>query len=187
MSHKLLTLVFLSACFLSMNASLWGQDAIPPHGIQGYLDPRTGIFHSNPHFDAPDAAEPLAKTIYTGSIVVNFTVTVSSAIASTVPIGCVAVASVSDGGATNSIFEAAGTAVTRGTGATVPCSVTIPYSWGLASAPTDMLNVSYSIISPGGFSTPAGQFPSRQHSTPIAKIKVPASGTTTTLTVKARI
>jgi hypothetical protein len=185
-SHKLLTVLLLSACFLGMNASLWGQDAIPPHGIRGYLDPRTGIFHSIPHFDAPDAAEPLAKTIHTGSIVVNFTVTVSSAIASTVPIGCVADASVFDG-ATNAITEIAGTAVTRGTGTTVACSVTIPYSWGLASAPTDMIRVGYTVLSPAGFSTPAGQFPSREHSTLLTQIKVPASGTTTTLTVKARI
>jgi len=187
-SHKLLTLLLLSACFLGINATLWGQDAIPPNGIRGYLDPRTRVFHSIPHPDTLDeAAPPPAKTIFTGSIVVNFTVTVSSAIASTVPIGCVAGASLIDTGATNIIEDIAGTAVTRGTGTTVVCSVTIPYSWGLASAATDMVNVSYSVLSPAGFSTPAGEFPSREHSTPLAKFKVPASGTTTTLTVKARL
>ena len=188
MSHKLLTLLLLSACFLGMNTMLWGQDAIPNRGIRGYLDPRTGIFHSIPHPDTLDeASPPPAKTIFTGSIVVNFTVTVSSVIASTVPIGCVAGASLFDAGTTNGISEIAGTAVTRGTGTTVACSVTIPYSWGLASATTDTIRVSYSIISPAGFSTPAGEFPKRAHSTEIAKIKVPVSGTTTTFTVKARI
>ena len=187
MSHKLLTLLLLSACFLGMNASLWGQDAIPPHGIRGYLDPRTRIFHSIPHPDSSDEAEPLAKTIYTGYIVVNFTVTVSSVIASTVPIGCVAVAGLLDTGATNEIVEIGGTAVPRGTGTTVACSVTIPYSWGLASPAKDVIRVSYSIVSPAGFSTPAGEFPSREHSTPLTTFKVPASGTTTTLTVKPRI
>jgi hypothetical protein len=134
-----------------------------------------------------DEAEPPAKTTFTGSIVVNFTVTVSSAIASTTPIGCLAVASLVDTGTTNRIVEVGGTAVTRGTGTTVACSVTIPYSWGLTSAATDTVSVSYSVLSPAGFSTPAGEFPEREHSTPLAKIKVPATGTTSTFTVTARI
>ena len=188
MSHKLLTLLLLSACFLGINASLWGQDAVPPHGIRGYLDPRTRIFHSIPHPDSLDeAAPPPAKTTFTGTIVVNFTITVSSAIASTVPIGCVAGASFVDTATTNPITDLAGSAVPRGTGTTVTCSVTIPYSWALASGPTDMVRVSYAVLSPAGFSTPAGEFPSREHSTPLTKFKVPANGATTTLTVKARI
>jgi hypothetical protein len=185
-SHKLLTFLVLSACFLGVSISLWGQSAIPPHGVRGYLDPRTGIFHSIPHPDTVDEAEPPAKTTFTGSIVVNFTVTVSSAIASTTQIGCVVGATFVDN-STTAIEEIATTAVPRGSGSTVACSVTIPYSWGLATAAKDTVNVSYSVLSPINITTPAAEFPKREHATPLTKFTVPASGTTTTLTVAARI
>lgn len=184
MSHKLLTFLLLSACFLSVNTSLWGQSAIPPHGVRGYLDPRTGIFHSIPHPDAVDEAEPPAKTTFTGSIVVNFTVTIKSVIASTTQIGCVAGATLVDNSIT-AIEEIATTAVTRGSGSTVACSVTIPYSWGLATAAKDTVSVSYSVLSPINISTAAAEYPKREHGTPLTKFTVPASGTTTTLTAAA--
>lgn len=187
MRHRLSTLILLFACFLAMNLSLLGQDAAAVHGIRGYLDPRTRIFHSIPHPDAPDAADPPATTTFTGKFVVNFTITVSSAIASTRQIGCAAGASLLDTGATNAIVEEAVTAVTRGTGTTVTCSVTIPYSWKLASAGTDTVRLSYAIISPVDFATPAGLFPRRQASQLLASFKVPVSGTTTTKAVSARI
>ena len=186
MSHKLLTFLLLSACFLGINTSLLGQSAIPLHGIRGYLDPRTGIFHSIPHPDTVDEAEPPAKTTFAGTIVVNFTVTISSAIASTTQIGCLAGATVVDN-STTAIVEIATTAVTRGSGSTVACSVTIPYSWGLVTPAKDTVSVSYSIISPVNVATPAAEFPTREHGTPLSKFTVPATGTTTTLTATARI
>ena len=184
MRHRLSTPILLFACSLGMNLSLWGQNAAAVHGIQGYLDPRTRIFHSIPHLDAPDAADPPATTTYSGTIVVNFTITVSSVIASTSEIACVAGASLLDTGTTNVIVDGAGSAVTRGTGTTVTCSVTIPYSWKLASATTDKVNLSYSVISPVNFTTP---FPFRRGSQSLGSIKVPVSGTTTTKNVAVRI
>ena len=187
MRHRLSIVILLFACFLAMNVSLWGQDAAAPRGIRGYLDPRTGVFHSIPHWQTPDAADPPATTTYTGTFVVNFTITVSSAIPSTDQIGCVAGATVLDVAAQNPIVDLAGTAVVRGTGSTITCSVTVPYSWKLASPSSDTVNIGYSVVSPIDFSAPAGQFPRRETTTTLVKIKVPASGTTTTETVKARI
>lgn len=187
MSHKLLTLLLLSACFPGMNTRLSGQDAIPNRGIRGYLDPRTGIFHSIPHFDTPDVAEPPpAKTTFTGSVVMNFTITVSSAFASTTPIACIGEIGLQDSGSSNNIFEVAGSSVSRGTGSTVNCSVTIPYSWSLASASTDKVRLEYSITAPIAFSQTT-QFPDRLARQSIGTIAVPVSGTITTETIKARI
>jgi hypothetical protein len=170
-----------------MNATLWGQNAIPNRAIRGYLDPRTGIFHSIPHPDTQDeAAPPPAKTTFTGSIVMNFTITVSTAFASTTPIACIGEAGLQDAGSTTSIQELGGTTVTRGTGTTVNCSVTIPYSWNLASAGTDKIRLAYSVIAPIDF-TQTAAFPNRRGSQLLGTIAVPISGTTTTKAIKARI
>jgi hypothetical protein len=186
-SHKLLTLLLLSACFLGLNATLWGQDAIPNRAIRGYLDPRTGIFHSIPHPDTLDEdAPPPVKTTFTGSIVMNFTITVSTVFASATPIACIGEAGVQDAGSTSIIFEVAGSTVTRGSGTTVSCSVKIPYSWALASAGTDKIRLSYSVIAPVAF-TQTAAFPNRQGSQTLGTIAVPISGTVTTKAIKARI
>jgi hypothetical protein len=185
-NRKLLTILLLVACSLAIGTSLWGQDAAAAPGIQGYLNPRTGVFHSIRSRPPLDAAEPPATTTFTGTLVVNFTITVSSAIPATQQIGCVAGASFIDN-SIKEIVDLAGTAVTRGTGSTVTCSVTVPYSWTLATASTDSVVIGYSITSPVNFSTPAGEWPHHALSTTLVKIKVPASGTTTTENVAARL
>ena len=187
MNRKVLTILSLIACFLMAgSASLCGQDAAASPGVQGYLNPRTGIFHSFGR-PVPQESEPLATTTYTGTIVVNFTITVSSAIPATDQIGCVVGATVFDTATLNAIVDLAGTAITRGTGTTLTCSVTVPYSWKLASGSTDSVSLGYSVTSPVDFSTPAGEWPNRAGSHTIGTIKVPVSGTTTTETVKVRI
>ena len=189
MSQKLFTLVFSFACFLGMTLSLWGQNAATVHGIPGYLNPRTGAFHPTPPVD-DQAVEAPAATTFTGKIVVNFTITVSSAIASTNKIGCNVGASLEDGiGTTTPSFieEDAGTAVTRGTATTVACSVTIPYSWKLTTSTLDSVSISYIITSPVEVATPAGEYPLRSSSQSIVTIKVPLNGATTTEIVTARI
>lgn len=187
MNRKVFTTLSLVACFLAASASLYGQDAAASPGIEGYLNSRTGVFHAIRRSPPQDDAEPLATTTYTGTFVVNFTITVSSVIPVTKTIGCVAGASLVDTGTVHAIVDLAGSAVTRGTGSTVTCSVSIPYSWSLASASTDSVELSYAVTFPADFSTPAGLWPHRTGSQAIGKIKVPVSGTTTTETVKARI
>lgn len=65
------------------------------NGIRGYLDPRTGIFHSMPLPDLQEAEVP-PPTTFGGKFVFNFTITVSSTLASTAKIGCQATASLED-------------------------------------------------------------------------------------------
>jgi hypothetical protein len=170
-----------------MNATLSGQNAIPNRAIRGYLDPRTGIFHSIPHPDTLDEdAPPPVKTTFSGSIVMNFTITVSTVFASTTPIACIGEVALQDGGSTNNILEIGGSSVMRGTGTTVSCSVKIPYSWALASAATDKIRLFYSVVAPIDF-TQTTAFPNRRGSELLGTIAVPISGTVTTKAIKTRI
>jgi hypothetical protein len=77
--------------------------------------------------------------------------------------------------------------VPRGTGTTVTCSVTIPYSWKLASGGTDTINLGYSVVSLADPTTPLAEFPRRASTQRLGSIPVPVSGTTTTRAVGVRI
>lgn len=184
MSHKLLTLAVLCACFLGMNATLWGQNAAAAHGILGYLDPQTGVFHTLPG-PATQDAEPPATSVFAGKFVVNFTITVSSTLATSVKIACGVTASLQDTATLNFITENAMVVATRA-GSTATCTVTIPYSWTLGSATTDRVMLSYQISAPVE-ATATTILPSRTSLQSIGTIAVPANGATTTETVTATI
>jgi len=186
-NHKLSTFFLVFACFLGLNVSLWGQNAAAARGIRGYLDPQTGVFRTIPHPDVEDGAPPPALTTFTGKFVVTFTITVSSTIASTTKIGCQFDASLDDVSVGNFITESAANDVTRGTGSTVICKATIPYSWNLASASTDSIALSYTITSPVAISVATAEFPLRISSQSLPPMKVPTSGTTTNIAVAATI
>jgi len=121
-------------------------------------------------------------TTFAGKFVVNFTITVSSAIATTDKVACSVNASLSDNivGGGNFIVEEVEVAGTR-SGSTVTCKATLPYSWNLVTPTTDTVSLTYSISSTPGTS------PFRLSSQGIANIKVPANGATTTETVTATI
>lgn len=183
MRVKLSTLSLSVVCCLGMNLSLWGQNAASVPGIQGFLDPRTGIFHSVPSPQARDA-EPLTTSTLTGKFVFNFTITVNSTIASTSQIGCFAGVSTNDTTNLNNVVDAAAVAVTRGSGTTVKCTVTIPYSWKLGSPSTDMVHLSYTIGSPLELGI-VSAYPNREGAQSLGTIKVPLNGATTTETITA--
>jgi hypothetical protein len=161
------------------------QDASATHGILGYLDPKTGAFHLLP---ALQDSEPPATTTVTGKIVANFTITVDSTVASTAKIGCEFEATLVDVTTGNTLLETAASAVTRGSGTTVTCTATIPYSWTLGSASTDKVSLSWGIVSPvtTSASAPSG-FPFRLSQHSMGTISVPANGATTTETIAATI
>jgi hypothetical protein len=188
-SRRLSNFCLLAACFLVMSLTLWGQGqskSTVTHGIRGYLDPQTGVFHAAPRTEAQDAVEPAAVTTVAGKLVVNFTITVDSTIAATTKIGCGVEADVDDATA-GFISESAGTAVARGSGTTVTCTTIIPYSWKLGSMSTDTISISYTITSPVAETTAAGEYPLRESSQTLGTIKVPVTGTTTTEAVAVTI
>jgi len=186
-NRKLSTFFLVSACFLGMNASLWGQNAAAARGIRGYLDPQTGVFRTLPHPELEEGAVPPALTTFTGKFVVTFTITVNSTIAATTKIGCEVDAGLDDLSTGNFISESAASAVVRGSATTVTCKATIPYSWSLGSASTDNISLTYTITSPVAISVATAEFPLRISSQSLPSMKVPVSGTTTNIAVAATI
>jgi len=183
--QKLSTILLVCVCLLGLNASLWGQNGAAARGIHGYLDPQTGVFHALPLVSASDS-EPPALTTVTGKFVVNFTITVSSTIASTLKISCGVTATVLDSATLNEIIESATVVATR-SGSTATCSVTIPYSWNLGSSTTDKVSLGYQIIAPVE-ATGSSVLPNRlSEQTAFATIAVPATGSTTTETLTPTI
>lgn len=123
-----------------------------------------------------------AGTVSTGKFVYNISISVKSTIPSADVIECSGSASTFDSG-TRSISELAGVAATRA-GSSASCTVSIPYSWSLATSSTDMVTLSYTITVPV---TAGAALPNRVSSQGIASIHVPASGATTTETISATI
>jgi hypothetical protein len=118
----------------------------------------------------------------TGKFVYNFTIMVKSTLPASDVIECTGSASVFDTSG-RTMEESAGVAASRGAG-TATCSVSIPYSWPLAGASTDMVNLSYTITAP--VSGTSG-LPNRFSAVGFASIHVPASGSTTTEVITATI
>ena len=187
---KIWNFIFLCAvcaCFVGLTQPVWSQkanEAAKP-GILGYLDPRTGAFRplvQNPVENAQ--AEALAPTPTTGKFVFNFTITIKSTNLGSDTIECVANAAVFESASFLSINESASVKATV-TGSTASCTVTIPYSWPLTSASTDMVMLNYEVLAAGGAST--GGQPTRNSGQSLPSIKVPLTGATTTQTIASTI
>ena len=181
MGQRLLVLLAVLACFLGLNINLWSQSIPEVNGIRGYLDPRTGIFHSMPNPDLQEADVPPPAT-FGGKFVFNFSITVSSALPSTTKIFCEATASTVD--PLNLITETASVMATR-SGSTANCTVTIPYSWNLSSSSTDRVSLLYQVIA--GVPSTTTPLATRSSSQSLPQTKVPANGATTTETIAATI
>jgi hypothetical protein len=183
---KTLKFFFASMCVLAIVASSVAQvQTRKSPGVLGYLDPRTGSFHTLPVPDS-DAAEVQPPTTFGGSFVVSFTISVKSAIASTAKIACSVSAITIDNiasGAPNIIEEEAAVLATR-SGTSATCTVTIPYSWNLATATSDKVTLTYVLSAPAE-ATATTAFPQRLSTQTIATIAVPANGKTTDETVTA--
>ncbi|MBV8263145.1 MAG: hypothetical protein JOY87_04895 [Candidatus Eremiobacteraeota bacterium] len=126
---------------------------------------------------------PFAGTTFTGKFVYVISITVKSVIPSSDVIACTGTASTSDASFTRSITETASVAASRTTGS-ASCTVTIPYSWTLSTASSDVVNLGYSISAPA---TGSAGLPNRFSDQSIAQIHVPANGSTTTETIHATI
>ncbi len=144
-------------------------------GIPGYLDPLTGEFRSKVPPVQQDAAAPPA-TIFNGTFVFKFTITVLSNIPSTTNIGCFGSALLND--PAGFYEEGAAVTVARGTGSTVTCTVKIPYSWALSMGSSDQVDMSYTITTATNSATTF--LVRRQGSYTFPPIAVPASGAITT-------
>jgi hypothetical protein len=179
-------IVGMIVCALSSQLA-WGQEASPARtrGALGYFDYSTGAFRLvGPMTEDFNSDSLAATTPQTGTVTVNFTITIKSVIPANYLISCgvsAIVTEVSIAGV-NIISEDAAVAATR-TGSTAKCTVTIPYSWALLNPSTARLSLNYTLGA--SKATAATGLLSRLSLGTIANIAAPASGSTTTQTVNA--
>lgn len=175
---RLTKLLLISACCLIAAMPAWGQASNTPFrpGIPGYLDPHTGAFRPIPLAAEDDAELPAATTV-TGTVTLTITITVKSSSISNFT--CIAQVTVNDGTTSPTFYDESNTVAATGSGSTRTCKLSIPYSWSLTTASTDIMTTGYSVLA----STGATGLPQRTSSrSPVDSRKVPANGATTALT-----
>ena len=181
---RLTKLVLICMCCVMVAPTVWAQTATTQAkpGILGYLDPHTGAFRPVPAA-AEEATEAPAVTTVTGTVTVTLTITLKTAGLTNVT--CIETVSVFDASTTSpSSFDETNSVAATGTGTTRTCKLSIPYSWGLATASTDSMSTSYEVF---GATGTAG-LPSRSSfHIPLDTRKVPANGAITALTANVTL
>ncbi len=187
--------MLLCVCFAGLTPFLWSQNGnrVTRHdhaaGVLGYLDPQTGAFrpvhrHSG---KAGDGLEPGTVTI-TGKFVFNFTITLDSTVPSGDAVACFAAAGTYDNTRGTDLYES-GTSQATVTGSTATCTVSLPYSWLMASAPEDTVSLGYNVFiyNPTASLTSDDYFTRYSEHTINPDLAVPPSGQTTSIAIAATI
>ena len=182
-------LMLLCTCCLMVVPAIWAQAASTTnHGILGYLDPNTGAFRPIPPA-AQDDAERGAATTFTGTI--NLTITITLKTAGLTNVGCSMNVNVTDesGTASPTFYNEFDNVPATGSGTTRTCSLSIPYSWALATQPSDTMTIDYGANGNIQHSTGTTVFITNRNTNrnPLTVLKVPANGATTTLTAAATL
>ena len=155
-------------------------------GILGHFNPRTRTFHALAQAGG-DTAELPPLTTFTGTIKLTITVTVKTA--GITNVNCFAFVSVQDNPSSftaSRLFGEADVVAATGTGTTRTCTLSVPYSWNLATPSSDMMVTGYEVGNSLVFVNAV--LPERSSTLhPVDSRKVPSSGTTTTLTASATI
>jgi len=180
---RITKLWLICMCCVMVAPAVWGQAATAPAkpGILGYLDPHTGAFRPVPSAaeEGPDAAAP---TTFGGTITVTLTITLKTM--GLTNITCLEEVSVIGGTPSPRAFDESNSVAATGTGNTRTCKLSIPYSWGLTTQASDNMITSYSVLG----STGTSGLPRRTSIlSPLDTRKVPANGTTTTLTASVTL
>lgn len=177
--------LFAAIFLLSAVRPAWSQSINPAPGpvIFGYLNSRTNMFRP---LSLSSVTSPQAISSATGKIVVSFSITIQSAIATTTPISCDVNPNFYDANGTTNVIagyivEDAAVTASR-TGSTATCTVTIPYSWNLSFRSMDQVEIDYTISA-----VPTSGLPRRTSQQTIAIINIPANGATTSFSVKTTI
>jgi hypothetical protein len=106
------------------------------------------------------------------------TITVTLKTTAITNVTCSQQLSVVDGTSSPRFFAESNSVAGTGTGTTRTCNLSIPYSWGLATQPSDMMTTSYSVVGTKGTGLPMRS----STLSPLDTRSVPANGTTTNLT-----
>jgi hypothetical protein len=169
----------LSLCALAIaSLPVFAQEAGPE--IPGTYNPRTGTFQPRVVAEAPLPA--VTTTTHGGTLIVNFAITLKTAVPTGDKVICDVVAFVTDPLTLSTIDESASTVATV-SGSTATCAVKIPYSWSLAAA-TDMVSWNYAAaITPTSATVASALLLARSSSHTGASFTLPANGVTTTKAV----
>ena len=174
---KITKLLLICMCCVMVAPAVWGQTANSPAkpGILGFLNPHTGAFRPVPSA-AAEGPDVNALTTFTGTVNVTITVTLKTTAITNVT--CSQELSVVDGTSSPRFFAESNSVAGTGTGTMRTCNLSIPYSWGLATQPSDMMTTSYSVVGTKGTGLPMRS----STLSPLDTRSVPANGTTTNLT-----
>jgi hypothetical protein len=187
-------MLLLSVCLVALSVLLWSQNrrssvqqGRSQQGILGYLDARTGAFRPVPqHPVDADSVGPEATVIYTGRFVYSFTITLSSTIPKGDVIECYGRAYTYDNTRETELSEE-GASYATVNGTTATCTVTLTYSWPLASPGADPVNLSYiiGVFNPGAS---IDAFDDRVSGHDINRsLPMPANGATTNMNISTTI
>lgn len=147
-------------------------------GVAGFLDPATGVFTSLP-FRGPAAAPdaiPEANVTYTGTFKFVFAITMKSTLSAAIICSATATLLAAPAAGVPSTITETKTVTATKNGTTASCTVSIPYSWLLASPATSQVMLSYNTAS-----EPAGV--TRSQFVSLGTITMPANGVVTTRNV----
>jgi hypothetical protein len=176
-------LIFVCVCLIGLTQIGWSQNqhlSKQSRGIPGYLDPRSGTFTTRAQSSGTNSEgaelNPALTTIL-ARLIFNFTI-LNDQPANAVTSCTVALSTLDD--SSGLFYDESATSIATKSG--TACTVTILFSWALASPTTDTISVDYHIssfqaITVGGTSTPEA-LRTADHS--IANIPVPMNGQTIT-------
>jgi hypothetical protein len=182
---KLMKLLFAAICLLGLVASGLAQttETQKKTAVFGYMDPQTGLFHSLARTPlSPEEAAAITPT--TGKFVFNVTITVNSALSTKAVIGCEVAGGVAD--LTTGEFSNVVAVTATRTGTTAKCTLTVPYSWDLATPAKDTVAFDLSVSATVG-TFGSATFYNESFTAPEVTMKVPANGTTTTQDISTTI
>lgn len=151
--------------------------------VFGYVDPKTGLFHSLARTPL-SAVEKAAITPITGQFVFNVTIAVSSKLSTKAVIGCQVDGGVDD--LKSGYFSNEVSVTATRSGNTAKCTLTVPYSWDLATPTTDTVVFDLSVSATLDTVGTQGYY-YENFTAPSITSKVPANGATTTQDITTTI
>jgi len=189
--------VLVCVCLVGLTQLVWSQNAVMgavpggrTHGIPGYLDPRTGTFTTKVHSDTqssenPDLTATPSLTGANGVWKITLNITLTTPLQKGDIVVCEGNLDVDD----QFFYSESGAVVATVNGGSASCTVTIPYTWYLATLKTDMVDVSYSVSEYHVFTVGSLSQAniSRHNDHDLGSVPVPLSGAVTTDTVPVRL
>jgi hypothetical protein len=184
---KRFKLIFACVCLVALAQVAWSQDAgvgRRSHGIPGYLDPLTNTFTTR--VQGPGTSIGLDPDVTVTNILARlvFKFTISTDQPATAVETCSVTASVFDAAGS---YEEHGTALATSAGKA--CTVTLFFSWPLATPGSDTVSLEYDINSfqPVTVGSVTVAEPLRESDHTIPSIPVPANTQTITTNISATI